>query len=184
MKRVALPFLVLAGLALLVIGLRQASENDVGEGVEAAGSDAAGSDPPSRSVEGGRASSVRAPGENPRAPGGRPADEDQQRVGRSASVSDPASEPLEDLALELPLETSPTEERAPLKRFADGDALALRRARQIELVTQAQEQAHEALEDAEASGDTESAARTRGVLRRLQLRLDALETAASALEPY
>lgn len=79
---------------------------------------------------------------------------------------------------------SESSEALPLKRYQDDDALATRRARQIELVSEARRQARASLEAAEERGDTEVAARTRGVLRRLQLRLDALEAAASAVEPY
>ncbi|MFT5358773.1 MAG: hypothetical protein ACI9KE_006012 [Polyangiales bacterium] len=183
MKRAALPF-ALAAAGLLFVVLWQSSQG-AGESNAETRPEAA----PQSDVESGP--SISSDEALPLEPGSVPAPEEVTSSPNLAGVESgeqrapgPENQVVEQLAEESPTEESPTEERTPLKRYENSDALALRRARQIELVTQAQQQARASLEDAERSGDTEIAARTRGVIRRLQLRLDALETAASALEPY
>ena len=179
MKRVALTSLVLAGLVSVWAWQRPVSPSP---------DESASIDGSRETVSGGRSGQsevprIQATTTPPDHTNAQPRDEhathDEATVSGAVSAAERVSPE--------PGEAAPTDdtvERAPLERYQDNDALALRRGRQIELVTRAQEQAHEALEEAEGSGDTERAARTRGVLRRLRLRLDALEAAASAVEPY
>lgn len=190
MKRAALSFLVLAGLVLLSLGLRQTLQGDA--------SGSMGTDPAAPRSRRGEEDSTpgvvsdRTPPLEPR--NSRSRTLEGEVLNSPVANDDPGVEsPVTDLPAdelpvdELPADELPTDEPAearPPNRYQDDDALAMRRGRQIELVTEAQRQARESLAAAEERGDTEVAARTRGVMRRLQLRLDALEAAASAVEPY
>lgn len=189
MKRAALPFLVLVGAVLLFVAFRKGAQGDA--------ESPRGGDP-EMAIEHDSSSEASSNGVRPRVTSGAPAAANSERENAAPENAAPENAAPENAAPEnagalLADEGSGANgagvtalpgERAPAKRYQDGDALAMRRARQIELVTRAQEQAREALNEAEEGGETDRATRTRAILRRLQIRLDALEAAASALEPY
>ncbi|MFK7998217.1 MAG: hypothetical protein AB8H86_01425 [Polyangiales bacterium] len=180
MKRAVQSVLALAGLVLLGFALRYTLDDGAPRSEEAIG------DPVDSEVE----DEVRPPAASRQTPpreNGEPLHVAAETVENEMLVEPSGAtqtngEGLEAAGDELPAPES--NEVRPLRRYQDDDALAIRRARQIELVSEARRQARVSLEAAEERGDTESAAQTRGVLRRLELRLTALEAAASSAEPY
>lgn len=179
MKRATLSFLGLAGLVLCAFFLRQALQNDSSIGVP--GAEAAVESQEEDETRPQAVSGYSPPTERGDLPPA--AAENEALADPNRGTFNAAEGPAEHATADEPSSLGSNEVR-PLRRYQDDDALAMRRARQIELVSEARQQARTSLEAAEERGDVELAAQTRGVLRRLQLRLDALEAAASAVEPY